>query len=228
MLDAHIIKRRRDFVLDITLSMEAGASLGLFGPSGAGKSTALSCIAGFERPDGGYVRVGGRTFFPPSLPLAQRNVGYLTQDASLFPHLTVAENIAFGSRVRDPDWIAELRERLRLESVWHSPAARISGGQARRVAVARMLAPKPPLILLDEPFAGLDRGVVRELLGDLVRWRAGLGATLIAVDHDADVLERLTGRAVVIEAGTIVADGGWTELRAAPATPMLRTLLDPL
>ncbi len=228
MLDARIVKVRRDFTVDITLAIAADSSVGLFGPSGAGKSTALSCIAGFETPDDGHVRFGERTFFPPALPLAKRNVGYLTQEASLFPHLTVAQNVGFGPRGRDAEWIAELRDRLRLEAVWKSPAARISGGQARRVALARMLAPKPPLILLDEPFAGLDRDVVRELLADLSRWRRDIGATLIAVDHDADILERLTERAIAIEGGVIVAQAPWAQLRAAPATPLLRALLDPI
>lgn len=234
MLKAHIIKKRRDLHVDVTLELEAGGSVGLFGASGAGKSTVLACIAGIEAPDGGFVRLNGLQLFPPSLPLHRRPLGYLTQEPGLFPHLSVSENISFGisreaAAAGHQQWIATLRDRLQLSALWNAPAALISGGQARRVALARMLARKPPLVLLDEPFAGLDRQLVRELIDDLIFWSRQIGFSMIAVDHQAEVLKRLCPQqAVVIEQGKIVQHGCWTELYRAPATPLLQSLLAPL
>ena len=235
MLKAHIVKKRRDLQVDVTLELEAGSSVGLFGASGAGKSTVLACIAGIEVPDGGYVRLNGLQLFPPSLPLHRRPLGYLTQEPGLFPHLSVNENISFGisrelaASSGHQQWIATLRERLQLSALWNAPASLISGGQARRVALARMLARKPPLVLLDEPFAGLDRQLVRELIDDLIFWSRQIGFSMIAVDHQAEVLQRLCPQqAVVIEQGKIVQSGSWCELHNAPATPLLQSLLAPL
>jgi len=207
----------------------------MFGASGVGKSTVLACIAGVEEPDDGYVEVMDLRFFPPTLPLYKRPIGYLTQEPGLFPHLSVSENISFGiSRKRaseqdQVEWIRTLRERLQLGPLWNAPASLISGGQARRVSLARMLARKPPLVLLDEPFAGLDRQLVRELIDDLVFWSQTMGFSMIAVDHQAEVLRRLCPQqAVVLEQGRIVQQGIWEELCGAPATPLLGSLLAPL
>ena len=235
MLKAHIIKSRRELRVDVQLSLAQGCSVGLFGASGTGKSTVLACLAGIEEPDGGYVEVKGLNLFPPSLPLYMRPIGYLTQEPNLFPHLTVNENINFGiprdraAEKEQFDWITTLRDRLQLELLWNAPASLISGGQARRVSLARMLARKPPLVLLDEPFAGLDRQLVRELIDDLVFWSQTMGFSMIAVDHQAEVLRRLCPqRAVVLEQGRIVQEGSWEELCREPATPLLRSLLAPL
>jgi ABC-type sulfate/molybdate transport systems ATPase subunit len=232
VLDAQIVKRRELFTIDVSVTVGKGEACGLFGASGAGKSTILACIAGAETPDGGHVTADGVALFPPPLPLHRRQLGYLTQDANLFPHLRVAENIRFGltngARDGSESWIAELRDRLELDSIWTAPAHAISGGQARRVALARMLARKPPLVLLDEPFAGLDRNLVRELLAAIGDWQRRLGFTMLVVDHEADVLERLTPRAIVVEGGRAVQDAGWPQLRAEPATARLAELLAPL
>lgn len=232
MLKTHILKKRRELIVDVSLELERGCSLGLFGASGAGKSTVLACIAGIEEPDDGYVRLGDLQFFPPSLALHKRLVGYLTQEPGLFPHLTVSENISFGipgelaTDKEQTRWIETLRDRLQLGPLWHAPASLISGGQARRVGLARMLARKPPLVLLDEPFAGLDRHLVRELIDDLVSWSRTLGFSMIAVDHQAEVLKRLCPqKVIVLEDGKIVQRGGWDELCNAPATPLLSSLL---
>jgi ABC-type sulfate/molybdate transport systems ATPase subunit len=235
MLKAQIIKKRRELEVNVTLELGTGESLGLFGASGAGKSTVLACIAGIEEPDDGYVTLGDCKFFPPSLPLHRRPVGYLTQEPGLFPHLTVGENICFGISKRMANdkeqvaWTETLRDRLKLEPLWHAPASLISGGQARRVSLARMLARKPALVLLDEPFTGLDRQLVRELIDDLVSWNQTLGFSMIAVDHQVEVLKRLCPqRAIVLEHGKTAQSGTWDEIRNAPATPLLRSLLAPL
>jgi ABC-type sulfate/molybdate transport systems ATPase subunit len=232
VLDAYVVKARSRFTVEIALRLASGEACGLFGVSGAGKSTVLACIAGAEEPDAGQVTLDDLTLFPPPLPLHERPIGYLTQEANLFPHLSVADNVRFGirngARSESDTWIAELRERLALESIWDAPATAISGGQARRVALARMLARKPKLVLLDEPFNGLDRHLVRELLSSIGGWQRRLGFTMLVVDHDADVLARLCPRAIAIEEGRAVQDGSWSELRANPATPLLAELLAPL
>jgi len=227
-----VIKARAPFTIDVALQVARGESCGLFGASGAGKSTILACIAGAETPDGGTIELGGRRLYPPAIPLHERSLGYLTQDAALFPHLRVGENIRFGlaraQRRERSEWIDELVERLDLGALWDAPVHAISGGQARRVALARMLAPKPPLVLLDEPFTGLDRHLVRELLAAIAGWQRELGFTLVVVDHDADILARLAPRVIAIEQGRTIADGSWDEIRAHPATPLLERLLAPL
>jgi len=235
MLEARIIKKRREISVDVSLALENGQSLGLFGASGAGKSTVLACIAGIEEPDDGFVKLDNLQLFPPSLPLHRRPLRYLTQEPGLFPHLSVGDNISFGiskaiaATEEQRRWIATLRDRLQLGPLWHAPASLISGGQARRVGLARMLAGKPPLVLLDEPFAGLDRQLVRELIDDLVSWARTLGFSMVAVDHQAEVLKRLCPQqAIVLEQGKIVQQGSWEELYRAPATPLLRSLLAPL
>jgi iron(III) transport system ATP-binding protein len=229
MLDAHVIKGRRAFVVDVRLRLRAGESLALFGSSGAGKSTILSCIAGLETPDAGEIRFGDERLFPPSLPLHQRPLAYLSQQDLLFPHLSVAENVCFGVRDHQRNgagaWLDELKARLDLAPLWNQSARRLSGGQARRVALARMLARRPPLVLLDEPFTALDRPAVNDLVDALLEWRAALGFALIAVDHRAEILARLCGRAAVIESGRIVQEDSWRQLAAAPATPALARLL---
>jgi molybdate transport system ATP-binding protein len=235
MLKAQIIKKRREFSVNVSIRLDQGCSLGLFGASGSGKSTVLACIAGIEEPDDGYVEVENLKFFPPCLPLHKRCIGYLTQEPSLFPHLSVSENVRFGvprEQASEPehlDWITTLRDRLQLAPLWNAPASLISGGQARRVSLARMLAKKPPLVLLDEPFAGLDRQLVRELIDDLIFWSQTMGFSMIAVDHQAEVLKRLCPQQVVVlEQGRIVQQGTWEELCGAPVTPLLGSLLAPL
>jgi ABC-type sulfate/molybdate transport systems ATPase subunit len=232
MLDALVIKKRRDYTVEVALRLGPGEAVGLFGASGTGKSTVLSCLAGIETPDDGYIKLGDLQLFPPSLPLHHRPLGYLTQEPNLFPHLTVKQNVCFGvsglNHGEQSRWIAELKDRLGLTPFWNASAARVSGGQARRVALARMLVRRPPLVLLDEPFGGLDRQIVRELIGDLLGWSRDLGFSMIAIDHQADILERICPRALVLEKGKVVQEGTWEELHSSPATPLLRSLLEPV
>jgi molybdate transport system ATP-binding protein len=232
MFEAHIVKRRRDFTVDVPLQIQSRGCLALFGRSGSGKSTVLSCIAGIEPPDAGFVRLDGRQFFPPHLPLRERPVGYLTQEPHLFPHLSVGGNVSFGLGSRpareESAWLDHLRDSLGLAEVWSAPAGRISGGQARRVALARMLARRPPLVLLDEPFTGLDRQLVRELIETLLAWKQEIGFSMIVVDHQAEILQRLCSCVVVLDRGSVLQQGSWDAIRAAPADPALAQLLNPL
>jgi ABC-type sulfate/molybdate transport systems ATPase subunit len=229
MLHVHIVKARRDFTVDVTFKLGRGECLALFGPSGAGKSTVLSCLAGFEDPDSGHIQFGEFCLFPPNRPLHQRPLGFLSQSDLLFPHLTVAQNICFGL----PDyrlngsrlWVEELKNRLGLDAIWNESSRRISGGQARRVALARMLARRPPLLLLDEPFTALDRAATDDLIDALLEWRSTLNLSIIAVDHRVEILSRLCPRAAIIERGSLLQEGSWQALQSAPATPLLARLL---
>lgn len=229
MLDAHIVKARRTFTVDVRIQLQPGERLGLFGASGAGKSTILSCLAGIETPDAGEIVFRDHRLFPVGLPLYQRPLAYLTQSDWLFPHLSVADNVCFGIKNHKSDgtkeWIEELAKRLDLTSLWNESARQISGGQARRVALARMLARRPQLVLLDEPFTAIDRPTMNDLICALLEWQAALGFTLIAVDHRPEILEKLGTRVAAIESGRIVQEGSWSVLTAAPATPLLARLL---
>src|SRR5258707_7771120 len=151
MLDAHIVKARRAFTVDVRIKLQPGERLGLFGASGAGKSTILSCLAGIETPDAGEIYFRDSCLFPGGLPLYRRPLAYLTQSDWLFPHLSVAENVCFGLRNHDRDgereWIEELAKRLDLKSLWNESAWKSSGGQARPGAPSRMRAPPPQLVL---------------------------------------------------------------------------------
>ena len=229
MLDAHIVKTRPEFIVDVRMRVAPGASVAIFGASGAGKSTVLSCIAGIETPDAGTIKLDGTTLYPPAMPLNQRPIAYLTQKDLLFPHLSVGANVCFGLRTPDLDgeakWVGELRERLGLGPIWSAPADKISGGQARRVALARMLARRPPLVLLDEPFVALDRPLINELTRAIAEWQKAIGFILIAVDHRGEILERICPSAIVIEHGRVVQEGRWETIAESPATPALARLL---
>lgn len=229
MLDCRIHKARRAYDVNVEFIADA-ERVALFGPSGSGKSTVLSCLAGLETPDIGHIRYDGRTWFPPPLALHLRSVGYLNQREALFPHLSVADNVQFSldaaGRVRERAWIDEIRARLNLATLWHARPHQLSGGQARRVALARTLCRRPRLVLLDEPFTGLDRPLMRELAAILQEWQERLHFTLLAVDHDPLILEALCPRVIALEEGRVVQRGDWSELARAPATPTLRALLD--
>jgi len=230
MLDARVVKKRREFVVDVALQLGAGETIALFGASGAGKSTVLACIAGIEQPDAGHIRADGRDLFPTPPALHERNIGYLTQRSLLFPHLSVEQNILFGvSRDKRPDsWLAEIKDRFGLAAIWRAPATSISGGQAQRVALARMLARRQPLVLLDEPFAGLDRIVTRDLIGALDAWQRAHRVATIIVDHQENVLRKLCDRVYVLERGRIIQEGSWYDLESKPASRSLAQLLTPL
>ena len=228
MLEVFIQKRRRRFTVDATFEVSAGESVGLFGPSGAGKSTVLSCIAGIASPDSGVVRWNGVEML--GLPPYRRPFGYLTQDALLFPHLSAGANIAFGLTPASAahSLLEQIKEEFALRDLWRLRPGELSGGQAQRVAMARMLARAPRVVLLDEPFFGLDRIVVRELIGSLRRWIAQHKCAMIVVDHQEQVLRALCPFVNVMAEGRIVQRGSWDDVSRAPADPAVAALLRPL
>jgi ABC-type Fe3+/spermidine/putrescine transport system ATPase subunit len=192
----------------------------LLGPSGCGKTTALRLIAGFERPDAGSIRIGGRDV--GRLRPYERNVGLLFQHYALFPHMTVEENITYGLRHRKwprDDIRGRVEDMLRLVKLVGFNArrpAQLSGGQQQRVALARALATSPQVILLDEPLSALDAKLRQELQVELKEILRAVGSTAIVVTHDQDEAMALAERIVVIQSGRILQDGTQEDIYSRP------------
>jgi iron(III) transport system ATP-binding protein len=206
-----------------SLAVAAGSVVALLGPSGCGKTTLLRTIAGLERPEAGEIRVGERTMSRPGTFVApeRRGVGMVFQDAALFPHLSVARNVAYGLSRRVPDRSGRVAEALELVGLAgyadRSPAT-LSGGQMQRVALARALAPRPSVILLDEPFSGLDAPLRAELRMVVRRLLAAIDATAVFVTHDQEEAFVVGDEVAVMDAGLIVQQGPPTSLYELPAT----------
>jgi molybdate transport system ATP-binding protein len=183
----------------------------LFGPSGCGKTTLLRMIAGLERPDSGAIGLDDSAWFEGSrfLPTPKRRVGYVFQEGALFPHLSVAANIGFGLKGNSArsGRIEALIQRMGLEGLEHRRPGELSGGQKQRVALARALAPQPRLLLLDEPFASLDRPAAERLRHELRSTLKAEGIPALLVTHDRDEALSLGDRMLRMEAGRIVQDG---------------------
>lgn len=191
-----------------SLTLDAGCRTVLLGPSGCGKTTLLRMIAGLETPDeGAEIRIGGKDV--TNVPAEKRRIGFMFQSYALFPNMTVAENIAYGLRVRkEPaqtikETVAEMLELVNLESYGERPVQALSGGQRQRVALARALAVRPRVLLLDEPLTALDaqlRHKVREELAVILK---RLGITAVIVTHDQDEAMVLGDKIVVMQGGVI-------------------------
>jgi iron(III) transport system ATP-binding protein len=210
----------------VSLRVVPGELLALLGPSGCGKSTTLRLIAGLEQPDSGTIIVGGRTVAGPDqwTPPEQRRVGLVFQDGALFPHLTVAENIAFpltASHQQAKARTYELMALVGLDGLERRYPHQLSGGQQQRVALARALAVDPAVILLDEPFANLDaalRHSLREEVAQLVR-RSGVTAVLVT--HDQAEALSLADRVAVLFAGQIAQIDTPQAIYTTPANRMV-------
>jgi putative spermidine/putrescine transport system ATP-binding protein len=211
------------FRLEVALEVQEGEVLALLGPSGSGKSTLLKLVAGLLAPEEGYVRFAEADL--TSLPPERRKVGFLFQDYALFPHLSVADNIAFGLlEARWPKAAREERVRELLERMELTPHARkrpteLSGGEQQRVALARALAPRPRLLLLDEPLGALDLRLREELLLFLRKTLKEEGVTTLLVTHDQGEAFLLAQRVALMREGRIVQVGRPEEVYARPIDP---------
>jgi thiamine transport system ATP-binding protein len=188
-------------VLDrLSLHVDDGEVVAVLGPSGAGKSTLLRIVAGLLRPDSGAVSLNGDDI--TDRPAHVRNIGMMFQDEQLFPHLDVAANIGFGPRMRRwpaPEIISRVDELLRLvglDGFRDRRIDRLSGGEKKRVALARSLASRPALLLLDEPLTGLDRELHDRLIAELAEVLQATGTTAVLVTHDRDEAATLASRVV--------------------------------
>jgi molybdate transport system ATP-binding protein len=205
-VDLHLQKELRAadrvFSLDITLASDSQRIV-LYGPSGSGKSLTLKAIAGLMRPDSGHIRIQGRTLFDSAqgidVRVQERNVAYLFQDYALFPHLTVAQNIAFGlargsinlHRPAEHPAVRQWLQAFELEAIAHSRPAQISGGQRQRVALARALVAEPDMLLLDEPFSALDLSLRQRMRSELAELQSRLQVPMLLITHDPADVEAL-------------------------------------
>ncbi|MEM7346738.1 MAG: ABC transporter ATP-binding protein [Chloroflexota bacterium] len=214
MLDIQLRKRLKNFTLALELAVPAGITA-LFGPSGAGKSISLACIAGLSQPDSGRIILNETTLYDSTekinLPPQRRAIGYVMQDYLLFPHLSVAQNIAFGlitqTRPEKAKIVADALERVGLGGFETRRPEELSGGQQQRVALARVLVTRPQLLLLDEPFSALD-GPTRALLRrDLLQLQSELKLPTLFVTHDLAEAYLLADQIAIIKAGQLLQLG---------------------
>jgi iron(III) transport system ATP-binding protein len=200
---------------DISLQVTTPDPLVILGPSGSGKTTLLRLIAGLEMPDAGEIHINGSLASRPgwTLPPHQRHMGFVFQTPALWPHMTVAKNITFGMNGLAHDQtrcrLKELLEDFDLQGLEERYPDELSGGEARRVAIARCLAPRPGYLLMDEPLTNLDRELKRKALSRIARAAHETGALLIYVTHDPDEARQLSPRAIFLISGRI--DGNETD-----------------
>ncbi|MCT9123709.1 sulfate/molybdate ABC transporter ATP-binding protein [Cupriavidus gilardii] len=209
----------RHFALDIGFS-SASRRIALFGPSGAGKTLTLRAIAGLLRPDHGRIVLGERTLFDAAtgidVPPQQRRVAYLFQDYALFPHLTVAQNVAFGlargwrnpPRGKSHDDAERWLDAFGLQEIRGHYPAEISGGQKQRVALARALATRPDIVLLDEPFSALDPALRARMRAELRALQTSLEVPMLVISHDPDDVAALADHVMEIRDGRIYEAAG--------------------
>ena len=212
-----------DFQLEVDWRIEPGEVLALFGPSGAGKTTTLRAIAGLLRPRRGHIEIAGRPVYDDDglwIPAHRRRAGYLTQQYHLFPHLTVAQNIAYGLRKWAKPAAVErvdgLVSGLRLNGLEERRPGELSGGQQQRVAVARALAPEPDVLLLDEPFGALDVELRRVLRRELRSVLARSPIPVMLVTHDREEALAMADSVQVIDEGLTIARGKPLEVLGQP------------
>ncbi len=209
-------------VQDFNLDVDKGEFISFLGPSGCGKTTMLRIVAGFEQPSAGRIVVGGKDM--TSLKPNQRNIGMVFQAYALFPNMTVAQNIGFGLKVAGKPKaeidarVAEMLGLIKLGEFGARYPYQLSGGQQQRVALARALAPKPRLLLLDEPLSALDAKVRVSLRDEIRAIQRELGITTIFVTHDQEEAMSMSDRIVVMNAGRADQVGAPFEVYNRPAT----------
>ncbi len=206
---------------DVTLDVAEGEFVVLLGPSGCGKTTTLRMIAGFVEPTAGEVRVGGRDI--TRLPPWKRNTGLVFQNYALFPHLTVAQNVAFGLEMRQtpkaeiPARVVEALKLVRLDHLAERLPRQLSGGQQQRVALARALVFRPDVLLLDEPLSNLDAKLRGEVRVEIRSLQQRLGITTVMVTHDQEEALTMADRLVVMSEGAVRQVGSQRDLYERPA-----------
>ncbi len=222
MLEAEVETDRREFTVAVALSIAAGERLALFGPSGSGKTTTLETIAGLVAPRAGRITLAGRVLTQTprlAVPPWRRGIGLLRQDPGLFPHLTIRQNLCYGAGPRaDPGRVAGTAAQLGIGGLLDRWPSEVSGGQAHRVALGRLLLARCDALLLDEPYTGLDAGLRRDLT-DLVRAAVAERAVpAILVAHELAQAQAFADRLAVIDHGRILQSGPPDEVVRRPAS----------
>ncbi len=215
MLRVDVAKKLGEFTLEADFTSE-GRVTGLFGASGAGKTSLINMIAGLTKPDRGTIALDGETLDDTAagvhVPPYRRHIGYVFQDARLFPHLDVRANLDYGRRMNrlaeDPAQRKRVVDLLDIGALLNRRPGKLSGGERQRVAFGRALLSKPRLLLLDEPLGALDEDRKREILPYLARLRDEAGIPMVYVSHDAAELRQLATQIVMLKGGRITAFGG--------------------
>ena len=216
-------------VQDFNLQVEQGEFIAFLGPSGCGKTTTLNMIAGFLDPDGGDLLIKGQRM--NGVPPYKRELGMVFQTYSLFPHMTVAENIAYGLKLRKvgkqemQERVKRVLELVKLPNVADRYPKQLSGGQRQRIAIARALVIEPSLLLLDEPLSNLDAKLREELRDELKRLHQEIGVTTIFVTHDQEEALALSDRIVVLNHGFVEQIGTPLEIYNQPASEFVHTFI---
>ena len=200
------------FYLDVNLNVKKGEFVALYGKSGSGKTTLLRLIAGFETPDSGMIKAGGRTLFDGKnfTPPQSRNIGFLFQDYALFPNMNVMKNLLFANN--DVNLARKLLNLVEMSSLENAAISQLSGGQKQRAALARALMRKPEILLLDEPLSALDNAMREKLQDYLAKVHAEFGMTTILVSHDVAEIYKLASKVFVLDGGKITQEGGPGEI----------------
>ncbi|MDB5633771.1 MAG: modC [Tardiphaga sp.] len=215
VLRVDVFKKLGDFSVEVAFASE-GRVTGLFGSSGAGKTSLVSMIAGLVKPDRGIIAIDGDVLDDISagihLPSHRRRIGYVFQDARLFPHLNVAQNLDYGRRMnrlaRDPAQESRIADLLDIGNLLDRRPGGLSGGERQRVALGRALLSRPRLLLLDEPLGALDEERKAEILPYRVRLRDEADVPMVYVSHDADEMRQLATQIVMLKRGRVAAFGG--------------------
>lgn len=226
VLRAQVRKRigaASDFVLDVDFEAAPGFTI-VFGASGAGKTTLLDCIAGLIEPDSGRIAIGDRALFDAAehirLPVEKRNIGYVFQDLALFPHLTVEQNVDYGlshlPRAERTHRTVAILAAFRVSHLARSRPGDISGGERQRAALARALVTDPVVLLLDEPLAALDAATKARIIDDLRVWNAAHRIPILYVTHSREEVFALGESVLVLDHGSILAQGTPHEVLSAP------------
>jgi molybdate transport system ATP-binding protein len=223
MLRVDVTRQLGEFSLEASFTSE-GRVTGLFGASGAGKTSLISMIAGLLKPDRGTIAIDDEILDDTAkhvhVPPHRRRIGYVFQDARLFPHLNVAQNLDYGRRMNrlpdDPAQRQRVTDLLDIGGLRDRRPGKLSGGERQRVALGRALLSKPRLLLLDEPLGSLDEGRKVEILPYLIRLRDEAGIPMVYVSHDAAELRQLATQIVMLRQGKVTAFGGVKVLTATP------------
>lgn len=231
-LQVELEKKVKTGTIQVKFSLE-NEVLGILGRSGCGKSVTLKCIAGILQPEKGKIQLDDRVLYDSGRNISrkarERRIGYLFQNYALFPNLTVLENICFSLKRSDREGQAYARglmERFYLTEVADSYPAILSGGQQQRTAMARMLAARPEVLLLDEPFSALDSFLRREMEREVREVLKSFGGVSILVSHNKEEIRRLTQRCMVMEQGKIAELGRTEEIFARPGSAEGQLLID--